>query len=304
MSDADPTEVLVGVELGGTKMVIATSVDGISLDARTQLPTSDPDSTLQAICTSIASVADDRPVGAIGLASFGPIDLREASDRFGHLADTPKPGWSGVDIARGIVSSFNVPFAVDTDVNAAVVAEAKYGAGRGYDHVAYLTVGTGVGGGISLNGRVLHGANHPEIGHIRVPRHPEDHHTSSCPFHDDCLEGMASGTAIRERWGRKAQSLERLAPSATKLEAWYLARGIAGLCTVVPVEVVVIGGGLSKLPGLHSQVSKALSDASGMYPPVPFGEGGPSIVAPALGDDAGVRGAIELAKRAMSRSAM
>ncbi len=303
MSATEVAGVLVGVELGGTKMVVASSADGVVLDHRAELATTDPDSTLSAVREAVVSVADGRPVEAIGIASFGPLDLRESSERFGHLVDTPKPGWSGVDVVGGVMSDFDIPFMIDTDVNAAVIAETIHGAGRGFSHVAYLTVGTGVGGGIWSNGRVLHGANHPEIGHIRVPKHPEDHHVSSCPFHADCLEGMASGTAVRERWGRSAENLEHLAPSAVRLEAWYLARGVAGMCAVVPVDVVVIGGGISKLPDLHHEITKSLEDASGMYPPIPFAEGGPDIVEPELGDDAGVRGAIELAKNAMSESA-
>lgn len=299
MSEVDQSEVLIGVELGGTKMVVAASSDGINLDAREQLPTKDPDSTITSIREAIETIAGARQIAAIGLASFGPIDLRRGSPDYGRLVNTPKPGWSGVDVIGGITGAFEAPFMADTDVNAAVIAEKLHGAGIGYDHVAYLTIGTGVGGGIWSNGRVLHGANHPEIGHIRVPRQLEDHHASSCPFHDDCLEGMASGTAVRERWGVQAENLDHLLPAATRLEAWYLARGIAGLCAIIPVEMVIVGGGLAKLPGLHSEVAKALDEASGMYPPIPFAEGGPLVTAPVLGDDAGVRGAIELAKLAL-----
>lgn len=303
MSEPDVSRVLIGVELGGTKMIVAASVDGLLLDAREQLPTGDPDSTFDAIRETITSVADDRTISAIGLASFGPIDLRGDSPDFGRLISTPKPGWSGVDVVGGIAGAFDVPVAVDTDVNAAVMAEKLYGAGTEVDHVAYLTIGTGVGGGIWSNGRVLHGANHPEIGHIRVPRHAEDHHKSSCPFHEDCLEGMAAGPAVRARWGARAENLDHLTGAATRLEAWYLARGIAGLCAVIPVEMVVIGGGLAKLPDLHAEVATALAEASGLYPPIPFAESGPVVVAPELGDDAGVRGAIELAKLATRGSA-
>jgi len=303
MSQIDTSGVLIGVELGGTKMVVGASIDGLSLEARERLPTSDPDSTFDAIREAITSVASGRTISAIGLASFGPIDLREPSPEFGHLISTPKPGWSGVDVVGGIAGAFDVPFAVDTDVNAAVRAEKLHGAGTAVEHVAYLTIGTGVGGGIWSNGRVLQGANHPEIGHIRVPRHPEDHHESSCPFHEDCLEGMAAGPAIRARWGSRAENLDHLTGAATRLEAWYLARGIAGLCAIIPVDMVIIGGGLAKLPHLHAEVTTALGEASGLYPPVPFAEGGPAVVAPILGDDAGVRGAIELAKLAIRGSA-
>ncbi len=296
MTEADPSPVLVGVELGGTKMVVGASQDGVSVDERIQLPTQDPESTLGAIREAIRTAAGGRPIAAAGIASFGPIDLRISSSTYGCLVNTPKPGWSGTDVVAGIVDGLDAPFGVDTDVNGAVMAEAMFGAGSGYEHVAYLTIGTGVGGGIWSNGRVIHGTNHPEIGHIRVPIQTEDHHSSSCPFHADCLEGMASGTAVRDRWGTDAQNLDHLTSAATRLEAWYLARGIAGLCAIVPVDVVIIGGGLSKLPNLHAEVSKALVEASGMYPPIPFAEGGPQIVAPGLGDDAGIRGAIELAR--------
>lgn len=296
---SDRAGMLVGVELGGTKIVVASSADGVVLDARERLPTTDPDTTLEAIRASIHNVSGGEAISAIGIASFGPIDLRRNRVSFGRLVSTPKPGWSGIDVVGGITDGFDAPFAVDTDVNAAVMAETHFGAGAGFDHVLYLTVGTGLGGGISSNGRVVHGANHPEIGHVRVARQPQDHHVSSCPFHDDCLEGMASGTAIKHRWGSPADELGADISAATQLEARYLASGIAVLCSVMPVEVTIIGGGVSKLDRLHQYVAESLSDASGMYPPIPFAEGGPLIVPPVLGDDSGVRGAIELAKLAI-----
>ena len=296
---SDRAGMLVGVELGGTKIVVASSADGVVVDARERLPTTDPDTTLAAIRASMHDVSGGETISAIGIASFGPIDLRQNSDSFGRLVSTPKPGWSGIDVVGGITDGFDAPFAVDTDVNAAVMAETRFGAGAGFDHVLYLTVGTGLGGGTWSNGRVVHGANHPEIGHVRVARQPHDHHASSCPFHDDCLEGMASGIAIKHRWGRPADELGPDTSAATQLEARYLASGIAVLSSVVPVEVVIIGGGVSKLYRLHQYVAESLPDASGMYPPVPFAEGGPLIVPPVLGDDSGVRGAIELAKLAI-----
>jgi fructokinase len=299
---SDRAGVLVGVELGGTKIVMASSADGLVLDARERLPTTEPDKTLKAIRASVENVSGGESISAIGIASFGPIDLRRSSGGFGRLISTPKPGWSGIDVVGGITVGFDAPFAADTDVNAAVIAERHFGAGIDFDHVLYLTVGTGLGGGVWSDGRVIHGANHSEIGHIRVPRQPGDDHVSSCPFHSDCLEGMASGTAMKKRWGSPADELGSDTSAATHLEARYLASGIAVLCSVVPVEAVIIGGGVSKLPRLHEYVAESLSDASGTYPPVPFAEGGPLIVPPGLGDDSGVRGAIELAKLARAES--
>jgi len=299
--------VLVGVELGGTKILVASSTGasstgGLSIETREQVPTTDPDTTLTAVREAMGRVARGRQIVGLGLAPFGPVDLRRTSTRFGELLSTPKVGWSGINVVEALTGGLEVPVGTDTDVNAALLAEKTLGGGRLYDNVAYLTVGTGVGGGIWTDGRVLHGVNHPEIGHIRVPRHRQDKHESSCPFHGDCLEGMASGAAVEQRWGTSAERLDRLSDAATRLEAWYLARGIAGLCTVVPVDVVIIGGGLSKLPGLHAHISMELTEASGLYPPVPFAEGGPIVIPPELGDDAGVLGALLLARSATRES--
>lgn len=277
-------------------MVIATGHGGATIDRREQVRTTDPASTLQRVRETIATICGGERIDGLGIATFGPIDLRRSSDSFGELLDTPKPGWAGVNVLRLLSNGLDAPVGIDTDVNAAVLAEKMWGAGTGADSILYLTVGTGIGGGVWADGAVLHGANHPEIGHIRVQRHPEDRHPSSCPFHEDCLEGMASGPALRERWGRDPEDLGDRIERATDLEAWYLARGIASVCTVVPVQLVVVGGGVSNLPGLHDLVAEKLAEASGTYPSVPFGEGGPQVVAPGLAGDAGVIGAIELGR--------
>jgi fructokinase len=287
----------VGVELGGTKVIVAASRNGVDLVGREQLPTSDPTATFAAIRTAMGDVASGEPVRSVGVASFGPIDLRLNSPSRGTILSTPKPEWSGVNVLTAVAEGLNIPVGLDTDVNAAVRAEGTLG-----DHheaaIAYLTVGTGVGGGVWVDGDVVKGSNHPEIGHLRVPRYPHDDFAGVCPFHGDCLEGSASGTAIRARWGRPAEALGESLDDAIRLEAWYLAHGIAGLCSVVPVEKVIIGGGVSHLAGLHSTVAAALPEASGGYPPIPFGFGGPVICSPTLGDNAGVMGAIALGRKA------
>ncbi len=303
MQDLPVSDLLVGVELGGTKIVVASGRGGARLERRVAVPTLDPPSTIAKVRSAIDEVAEGRRIVGVGLASFGPIDIRPSSETYGELLTTPKTRWRGVDVVRSITGGIEAPVRVDTDVNGALIAEKLWGAGRDSDHIAYITVGTGVGGGIWSDGRVLRGANHPEIGHIRVARHEDDDHISTCPFHEDCLEGMASGVAVQERWGTPAHDLGRFTSSATRLEAWYLARGIAGMCAVLPVERVIVGGGLAKLPGMHAQIAQALVEASGAYPPVPFAEGGPKIVPPGLGDDAGVLGALELARIAREGSA-
>ena len=287
----------LGVELGGTKIVVASSSDGADIDGRVQLRTEDPVETLKAVRAALDELAAERSVRGVGIASFGPIDLRRSSEQFGTIIKTPKPGWSGVDVVNGIVPE-GVPARVDTDVAAALIAEHRWGAARG-DTAAYFTVGTGIGAAVVGERGVVSGANHSEIGHIRVPRHPDDAFPGRCPYHRDCLEGMACGPAIHDRFGVPADALDDdQRKKAVDLVAWYLAQGIAAMACVVPVETVVIGGGVAKLPGVHAATAERLSEIAAGYPPVPFAEGGPSVVPPAFGDDAGVLGAIVLARQA------
>jgi fructokinase len=284
----------VGIELGGTKVVVGASERNAELLFRETIATGDPGATLAAVTDSLEGLTDRYRVGGIGIASFGPIDLRPTSPTFGTMLATPKAGWSGVDVL-GLLTVPGVDVAIDTDVNAALLAERAWGAGTS-ENLAYLTVGTGIGGAIYTGGGVVHGSNHPEVGHMRVPRHPEDSFPGVCPFHGDCLEGMASGTAIRSRWDVAADALGHALPDALVFESWYLAHAIASLCAIIPVDQVIVGGGVSKLPGLHASVASMLPQASGGYPPVPFEMGGPGVMAPGLGDDSGVVGAIELAR--------
>lgn len=286
----------IGVELGGTKVIVAASTGGSRLEATRRIATTTPGPTFEAVRDAIRDMSAGRRPMAIGIGSFGPIDLRLSSGTYGQLITTPKAGWSGTNVISSLMMDSDTTMNLDTDVNAAVLAEHVWGAGTS-DVVAYMTVGTGIGAGILAHGSIVRGANHSEIGHIRIPRHPDDDYKGSCPYHSDCLEGMASGPAISERWGRPAESLTDDLLGAVALEAWYLAYGIASLSAVVPVSQVIIGGGVSKMPGLHAAVSEALPEASNLYPPVPFAEGGPEILAPGLGDQSGVVGAIELARR-------
>lgn len=294
------TGVDVGIELGGTKVIVAASTHGVDLVDREQVETSEPIATFAAIRAAIASVSAGYPVRSMGIASFGPIDLRQRSPSRGTILSTPKPDWSDVNVLTGIAKGFGIPVGLDTDVNAAVRAEAVWG-GHNESAIAYLTVGTGIGGGIWVDGTVVNGSNHPEIGHLRVSLHPEDDFAGSCRFHPDCLEGRASGTAIRARWGAPAEALGERSCDVIRLESWYLARGVAALCSVVPVEKVIVGGGVSHLDGLHASVADALEGASGGYPPIPFAFGGPVISAPTLGENAGVLGAIAVGREAWQR---
>jgi fructokinase len=293
----------IGIELGGTKVVVAGSASGATLIGRTRIATTTPDTTLTAIRRTVEQIGDGRDITSIGIGAFGPVDIRPGSPTHGTIVRTPKADWSGVDILEAMAGLTSGPIVVDTDVNAAMLGEATYGAGSG-GSAAYLTVGTGIGAGLWVDGALVHGANHPEVGHLPMPRFADDTYGGRCPYHGSCLEGMASGPALADRLGAPVESLESDAlDAAAQLAGRYVGIGVFALCTVLPVETVIIGGGVAHLPGFHASVRRSAHDAANGYPPVPFAGGGPSIVPPALGDDAGVVGSVELGRSAMgSRS--
>ena len=241
---------------------------------------------------------------AIGVASFGPVDLDPASPTWGYVTTTPKPGWAHTDLVGPLRAAFGAPVGFDTDVNGAALAEARWGAGRHLASLVYVTVGTGIGGGAVVNGRPVHGLVHPEMGHLPLPRHPDDGFVGRCPFHRDCAEGLASGPAIHERWGRPGEELPADHP-AWELEGWYLGALAAALTLTLSPHRLVFGGSVCKAPGLLEHARSALVDRLAGYVCSPALEHGASqyLVAPELGDDAGILGAVELARRAVMDSA-
>jgi fructokinase len=277
------------VEMGGTKtdMTVGTSFSDMADPHR--VPTSDPETTLG----EIVSFFDGSEVSAVGVASFGPMQLDRASSRYGTVLFTPKPGWSGVAIHERLSSGLGLPVALDTDVNGAAVGEGEWGAARGMDHHVYVTVGTGIGAGIVVAGRVIGGGRHPEMGHIVVSRHPEDRHEGSCPYHGECLEGMASGPALQARFGRPETWAGNQA--VVDLAVHYLAQGMVDLVYTVAPERIVVGGGVSKLPGLHDRLRERVGALLGGYPETPDLD--LLISKPGLGDRSGLAGALLLAER-------
>src|SRR5258705_6640293 len=225
-----------GIEAGGTKFVCATGTDPNDLD-RTTFPTTTPEET---IGRAIEFFRARPSVSSIGIASFGPLDLDPGSALYGHITSTPKAGWRNTDIAGAVGRALGVPVHIDTDVNAAALAEERWGAAQGVDDVVYLTIGTGIGGGALVGGKLVHGLVHPEMGHMRVPHDPvADPYRGICPFHGDCLEGLASGPAIEQRWGSRAEQLPADHP-AWRLEARYLAAGVVNIiCTLSPRRVIM-----------------------------------------------------------------
>jgi fructokinase len=288
-------KLLAAVELGGTKALAALGTDPLAPLRRTRIATSDPGTTLGAIETFLAEAeAELGPVAALGIASFGPVHIGR-DPRWGRIGRTSKPGWEGADVVTPLQRRLNCPASLDTDVNGAALAEARWGAGRDVGSMAYLTVGTGIGGGLIIDGRPVHGAMHPEIGHVRLSRHADDDYRGRCPFHGDCAEGLASGPAIMERFGKH---LGQLAPDHPfrAILADYLGQLCATLLLVASPERIVIGGGVMVAAGLHGQVEDALRRWLGGYMETPERGGGAYIVPPALGDDAGLAGAFALAQ--------
>ena len=227
------------IEAGGTKFICAVGTSPGDLHTR-RIPTTTPRETID---RAIAYFRAQPQVAAIGIGSFGPIDLRRDSKTWGCITTTPKPGWANVDLARAIARALNVPVAFDTDVNVAALGEHRWGAARGIDSFIYLTIGTGIGGGGMASGKLLHGLLHPEMGHIRVPHDfARDPFQGACPFHGDCFEGLASGPAIEKRWGQRGENLSVDHP-AWELEAHYIALALANhICTLSPQRIVIGGG--------------------------------------------------------------
>ncbi len=287
-----------GIEAGGTKFVCVVGSGPDDIRAEVRIPTTSPDETLGAVLRFFrAQTAQHGPLSAIGIGSFGPVDLHPASSRWGFITSTPKPGWANTDIAGPFHREFGVPVAFDTDVNAAALGEWRYGAAQGLDTFLYLTVGTGIGGGGLVGGRAMHGLVHPEMGHVCVPHDlSADPFPGACPFHGDCLEGLASGSAMAERWGRPADTLPAEHP-AWALEARYLALALQGfVCTLSP-QRIVMGGGVMDQPHLLPHVRQQLKALLNGYIHAPevLDDMDGYVVAPALGRRAGAIGALVLA---------
>ncbi len=292
---------LAGIEAGGTKLVCAVGPDPRTIIRRTVIPTRHPAETLDAVCRFLRDgPADEAPITAIGVGSFGPLDLDPASPQYGAILSTPKPGWSGVNFRTYLADTLRCSVGIDTDVNAAGLGEATFGAGRGLHSIAYITVGTGIGGGLIVNGTPLRGLSHPEMGHILPRRHAEDYFPGMCPFHGDCLEGLVSGLAIRSRLGG---DLDTAPPGhgIWPILASYLGQLCAVLLLMCSPEFIVLGGGvMAANPRLLSMIWASTLESLGGYTKV--AEKSSSIIgAPKLGTDSGLVGALLMAKLLQER---
>jgi fructokinase len=304
-TDREPDESVLygGIEAGGTKFVCAVGTGPDDLRAESLIPTRDPASTFDAAIRFFRQFTDhSAPMRALGIAAFGPIETRPASPSYGRIRNTPKPGWTGTDVVGPFARALAVPIGLDTDVNGAALAEHRWGAARDHVSFVYLTVGTGIGGGAMIDDHLLRGLGHPEMGHVTVPRQQRDDYPGACPFHGDCLEGMASGPAIAQRWGRQATELRGAdRRRAVELEAAYLAIGIRNIVYAIAPETIVIGGGVSAMPGFFPAVRAAYRSVAG-YPGLSEHRARSFIRPAGLGQRAGVLGALLLARRAVESS--
>jgi fructokinase len=288
-----------GVETGGTWVVCAVGTGPDDIVAQETFATGEPGPTLE----RIAAFFERGPhPAAIGVGSFGPVDLDQRSATWGHVTTTPKPGWAHTPVAPVLRDRLGVPVRFDTDVTAAAIGEQRWGAASGVENVCYLTVGTGIGAGLLVEGRPVHGLIHPEVGHLRIPHDRErDPFAGSCPQHGDCWEGLAAGPAIAARWQANPRELPDDHP-AWALEAEYVALGLLAIVLVASPQRIVAGGGVLQRPGVLAAARARLVDLNAGYLQTPLlgADVDRYVVAPALGDRAGVLGAIALAQSAES----
>ncbi len=293
---------LGAIEAGGTKFLCAVSDrDGATL-MQTRIPTTTPDETLGAASAFFAdAIARHGALAAFSIGSFGPLSLNPVASDYGCITSTPKAGWQDVDLLGHFRDTIAAPTALDTDVNCAAVGERLFGSGQGLDTFCYVTVGTGIGVGVLINGAPHGGANHPEAGHIRLPRAPsDDRFAGTCPYHGDCLEGLASGPAMKARWGVPAEAL----PGDHR--AWDIAADyLAGLCATLTYTVrpdrIIIGGGVMQ-PQMYDRVRRALTEKlAGYDASMRAIDMADYVAAPTAGASAGLTGALALAYRKTTR---
>ena len=287
---------LGAIEAGGTKFICAIGDDLGNVLERIVIPTTTPEETME----KVIGFFKNYEVDAMGIGCFGPIDLDLNSDKYGYITSTPKTGWRDYNILGKLKEHFNIPMVFDTDVNAAALGELTWGSAVGLDSCLYITVGTGIGAGAVTEGSMVHGLLHPEMGHIMLKRYSGDSYEGKCPYHKDCLEGMASGPAIEARWGIKAYNLEE-SHEAWNLEAFYLAQALVNYILILSPKKIVMGGGVMKqkhlFPLIRENVVKMLNGYVDKDEIINDIEN--YIVYPRLGDDAGICGALALGRKVL-----
>lgn len=276
------------IEAGGTKFVCAVGDRGGSIVDQITIPTLAPEETLKMVDTFF----DKYELSSIGIGSFGPVELNETNPNYGKILNTPKLLWKNFNLHEAFKEKYNIPVFLDTDVNAAALGEYYWGAAQLTDSCLYITVGTGIGAGFVKGGITLKGMAHPEMGHILIPRHPKDRFEGCCPYHKDCLEGLASGTALSDRYGVSGKELASR-KDVWEMEAYYLAQAIINYILILSPEKIILGGGVMKQEVLFPLIRQKVSKLLNHYIEIDSLED--YIVSPQLNDNQGIKGALALA---------
>jgi fructokinase len=286
------------LEAGGTKMVMAIGNENGEILEQHSIPTETPDITM----AKIADYFQYKKIEALGIGSFGPVDLDRNSPTYGYITSTPKLAWANFNLVGYLKEALHIPIGFDTDVNASALGEATWGSMKGLSSGIYITIGTGVGVGVYMNGRLLHGMLHPEAGHVLLSKHPEDTSTSVCPYHPNCMEGLASGPSIEKRWQKKAFELKD-EEKVWELEAYYIAQGIAGYILTLSPHKIILGGGVMHQEQLFPLIRKEVSRLLNGYIRTRQMEDLDQYIVPAsLQDNQGIMGCIQLAKLELENS--
>ena len=294
-----------GIEGGGTKFVCAVGTGPGDIRAEVRIQTTSPEETIaQAVDFFKQQESHFGKLASLGFACFGPLDPNPASPTYGHILPTPKPGWTNANVVGMLRSAFDIPIAFDTDVNGAALGEWRWGKGQGLNTFIYLTVGTGIGGGAYVEGKLLHGLIHPEMGHIPLPHDKtKDPFDGVCPFHGDCFEGLASGVAIEKRWGQRGGTLPLEHP-AWDLEVEYISHALAAYAYTISPQRIIMGGGVGQLPHLLPRLQQRTRELINGYikSPAILEDIENYIVHPGLGNRSGVLGALALAQQTIPES--
>lgn len=287
------------LEAGGTKMVVAIGDENGKIIDKMSIPTTSPEETMSQIISYFrVQEISGRYISALGIASFGPVDVIPKSKTYGHILNTPKPGWKDYDILGELQRAFNIPMAIDTDVNGSCLGEMTYGCAKGLDSVVYITIGTGIGAGISVNGKLLHGMLHPEAGHMMIAKSKMDQGKSVCPFHESCFEGLASGPSIKARWGENPDNLVDNSV-VWELESEYIAKGLVNIILTLSPQKIILGGGVMHQGQLFPLIREKVSAyINGYYNTKELIDMDSYIVPASLDDDQGIMGAVRIGQLA------
>lgn len=285
-----------GLEAGGTKMVCAIGDENGTIYDKMVIPTETPEITIPAMTEYFKKAGAE----ALGIGCFGPVDLNKQSPTYGYITKTPKLAWLDYNIVGAFKDALQVPIGFDTDVNGAVLGEVTWGAAKGCESAIYITVGTGVGVGVYINGGLLHGLMHPEGGHLSLIRHPKDTYEGKCPYHSSCVEGLAAGPAVEARWGKKGAELSDN-PLVWEMEAYYLGQAIADYILLYSPNKIILWGGIMHqeclFPMVRENVKKLLNGY--VHHDSILNDIDNYIVPPALGDEPGIKGALKLGHLAL-----